>query len=691
MKNALTQWYSWLAMLILAGALVLGFLQFSWLDELRVQEEKRLRELAESSSEIISNELLSIVRSIIEWHSFGKFLEKLTPEFVLNDLDRFKKETELSPFLKNIVYLRSDGDVKGLFIDPSIQKVTPLNDSTISSLRTQTKMRFEPTKNLYEITTNILQADSLVFLVERRDKSSSEVANVFYTFDAQHMLDSALVSASKSGSFDLNERFRVFLKNTKTNAYVANFDDAQILNNEADVERNIDFSSVKSASSIIFKYLTIREDDGPKMDVSIDSLVSSSNKSVRLFFDNMDQFPEVVPNDSLNIDLEDFPGGFSYSFEQSVSQVKGGSSNDVVVSSSSNSSSGSSNSYSVSHSSSSSSGASGKRQVSNEFSFEEDENALGVGLKHIKSIAIASDENVFGVRNKGAKDSIWVLQLYNIDGSISVAALGARNRNLGIALGIIALLAIGLVIALFNFQSMKNLADQQMQFVATVSHELRTPVAVMRSAGQNLASGIVKEESKIKEYGTMVASNAQRLGELVDNVLLFARLEKGSPDISVSNCSINTTIEEILINLASEIDKKEVKIRSFLPSGIDIKSDSSAISVIFRNLIHNAVKYSHNGGQVNLYAEDKGDNWVVSIRDEGIGIPKQDLRQIFSPFFRASNARKAQIKGSGLGLNLVSRYCNLLGINVHVESTADKGTRFELTIPKNFNVEEKNV
>ncbi|MEE9141334.1 MAG: HAMP domain-containing sensor histidine kinase [Gammaproteobacteria bacterium] len=268
-------------------------------------------------------------------------------------------------------------------------------------------------------------------------------------------------------------------------------------------------------------------------------------------------------------------------------------------------------------------------------------------------------------------------------GSLEDAIAHMRKRNMLIGFGVLALLAAsGLTLALTSRRA-QRLAQQQMEFVAGVSHELRTPLTVIRSAGENLADAIVDDPEKVEEYGNVIRREGQRLSDMVENVLSFSREQVG--EIELRPVSIRETIATAVQACRRFIDTSGVHIEVNAPDSLpDVMGDEPALVSVLQNLISNAIKYGPKHQRISITARkmnhDSRPEIQVAVRDQGSGIPTNEMPQLFEPFFRGRRAHADQIQGSGLGLTVVRRVVEAHGGHVTVNS-APGGSVFVIHLP----------
>jgi signal transduction histidine kinase len=258
----------------------------------------------------------------------------------------------------------------------------------------------------------------------------------------------------------------------------------------------------------------------------------------------------------------------------------------------------------------------------------------------------------------------------------------------------------------------ERLAAQQMEFVAGVSHELRTPLAVIRSAAENLADGIVDDGQQVKRYGQLIAGEGRRLTQMVEQVMTFAGLEAGRPGFDLRPIEIAPVVDDALSAVAPIVREHDaeitVEVAPMLPR---VMADPSAVGRALQNLLQNALKYggeppriqvfvrpadakrelrewkSAAAGTRTMFVDKRGlgsrsnADVEIVVQDHGPGIAPRDLPHIFEPFYRGEDAVARQIHGSGLGLSLVQRIMREMGGRTAVTSELGRGSRFALYIP----------
>jgi signal transduction histidine kinase len=278
----------------------------------------------------------------------------------------------------------------------------------------------------------------------------------------------------------------------------------------------------------------------------------------------------------------------------------------------------------------------------------------------------------------------WALLVQHEGGSLDAAVAAVRRRNLAISFGILTLLAGSIVLLAASSRRAHHLAQQQMEFVAGVSHELRTPVAVIRSAADNLAQGVVGTEDHVKRYGEMIGSEARRLGETVERVLLYAGIDSGRALRARVPLAPAALVEAAIAAATPAGEPLNVQ-RSIAPDLPPVVGDETALRSALQNLIVNAVKYGGADGWIGVRAgramHGHREEVHITIEDHGRGIPGEELPHIFEPFYRGRDAVARQIHGSGLGLALVRQIVAAHGGRISVTTRAGGGSSFTIALP----------
>jgi len=229
----------------------------------------------------------------------------------------------------------------------------------------------------------------------------------------------------------------------------------------------------------------------------------------------------------------------------------------------------------------------------------------------------------------------------------------------------------------------KNIDQAKTEFVSLASHQLRTPLTSINWNSEMLLAGDVGELSKEqKELTRTIHQSSIRMTELVDALLNVSRLELGTFLVEPKETEMVEMAEDVLEEMKVKIiEKKHKIIKKYNPNKILINADQKLLRMVFQNLLSNAIKYTPDKGTVSLKVEKQKEQFYIEVKDTGFGIPKADQNTIFTKLFRADNARKLEVEGTGLGLYIIKTIVEHAGGKIWFESTENKGTTFFVTFP----------
>ncbi len=229
---------------------------------------------------------------------------------------------------------------------------------------------------------------------------------------------------------------------------------------------------------------------------------------------------------------------------------------------------------------------------------------------------------------------------------------------------------------------LKEREAMQRQLVSTVSHELRTPIAAIKASAETLMMGEAGNAKTRPRFLKIIANQADRLGGLVEDLLLVAELESGKLKPVASVVVLDEVLDEVVPALRMLAKKRSIKISTRLEPNLTLCADRSHVTGIFQNLLDNAIKYNRKNGEIEITAERDGDGGVlVSVRDTGIGIPAADLPLVFQQFHRSASVRELCIKGTGLGLYIIKSMVGSNGGRIWAEKAPEEGTVFRFVLP----------
>ncbi|HBP21190.1 MAG TPA: hypothetical protein DEA08_25810, partial [Planctomycetes bacterium] len=255
----------------------------------------------------------------------------------------------------------------------------------------------------------------------------------------------------------------------------------------------------------------------------------------------------------------------------------------------------------------------------------------------------------------------------------------------GIGLALLGIL-MGVFVTLRTVQKESKEAQLKSDFVSNVTHELKTPLTSIQMFLETLLLGRVNDEEEVRECLTIMDREARRLTRLIEQLLVFSRIEGRKWRVRFSSENPRSLVDEAIKILADQLHTtpEELGIEVVAVQELSaVAVDRFAVVEALLNLLHNAWKYSPNPDrQVRVVLTNRRREVEIAVEDNGMGVPRRDRRRIFVKFERASNAEKSRVEGSGIGLTLASEIAKAHGGRVRYAPNKPKGSRFAIVLPR---------
>ncbi len=230
-------------------------------------------------------------------------------------------------------------------------------------------------------------------------------------------------------------------------------------------------------------------------------------------------------------------------------------------------------------------------------------------------------------------------------------------------------------------EKIENFDQSRSQFVQNASHELKTPLATMKILLENLIYQPDMPAELRAEFMQDMNHEIDRLSGIITDLLTLTQMDSRRDALKTDAVDLSALCEETLHALRPAADKAKLSLEGSIAPDVVLMGDESKLSQVVYNLIDNAVKYTPEGGQVAVRLESEGKEAVLTVSDNGIGIPEEDVKHIFDRFYRVDKARSRATGGTGLGLSIVAQMVKLHGGDIAVTSENGKGSVFTVHLP----------
>lgn len=241
----------------------------------------------------------------------------------------------------------------------------------------------------------------------------------------------------------------------------------------------------------------------------------------------------------------------------------------------------------------------------------------------------------------------------------------------------------GAILVFHDLSNVRRLEKIRQDFVANVSHELKTPIASIKGYAETLLTGALEDQANAKDFIGVIFQESERLAQLVDDLLSLSKIESGKLNMNLRPTPLAPLLKRVMTSMEIQAGRKSIVLAADLHENMcPLLADGTRIAQVLFNLIDNAIKYTPNGGRVQIGAIEKDGDIEITVVDNGLGIPAEDLPRIFERFYRVDKGRSRALGGTGLGLSIVKHIVKAHNGDIFVKSTLGKGSIFTVTIPK---------
>ena len=315
--------------------------------------------------------------------------------------------------------------------------------------------------------------------------------------------------------------------------------------------------------------------------------------------------------------------------------------------------------------------------------------ANGVVIRHNEALRtiLGTDQELVGqrplflVRRTELHDAVLRACREGVTSKVEVSMDAPRSKTLEVHIAPLGGSLPGSAAVFRDVTERKRLERVRQDFVANVSHELRTPIAAIVGYAETLRSGALSDPRHAPQMVEIIHRQSERLGELVSDLLELSRLDAGERPLSSTSFSLGEVARQASEAMEPRAASKRLSLQLRVPTDLMARADPKAVEQVLLNLLDNAIKYTPEGGTVELIGERLGDRAQLSVKDTGLGIEAKHLPRLFERFYRVDRGRSREMGGTGLGLSIVRHLVNGMEGEVRVASQLGVGTTFTVVLP----------
>ena len=238
------------------------------------------------------------------------------------------------------------------------------------------------------------------------------------------------------------------------------------------------------------------------------------------------------------------------------------------------------------------------------------------------------------------------------------------------------------MVVFHDITRLKKLEQIRTDFVANVTHEIRTPLTAIIGYLETIRDGAINNIEETKKFIDIILKQAERLNRLVDDLLTISNIEMKETKLNFEEVSLYAAVTNVISLVETKAKSKNIAIHNSVRENLaPTKADRDKLTQIFVNVLDNAVKFTPDGGNVFIDADEAGAYIVISVRDTGIGVPSDEIQRLGERFYRVDRSRSRELGGTGLGLSIVKHLMIAHGGKMEIESQLGRGTKVSLFFP----------
>lgn len=296
------------------------------------------------------------------------------------------------------------------------------------------------------------------------------------------------------------------------------------------------------------------------------------------------------------------------------------------------------------------------------------------------------------VKNEDINNLINGCIYHGIEGTIEVLSGNSKNSIYRVTATNINhnSMHVGVVLLIQDITDIKQLEQMRTEFIANVSHELKTPVTSIKGFVETLQHIDIEDRNTREKFLHIIDMEADRLTRLINDILSLSELECKDRVVIVTTLDIVNLIEQVVTIMQNQAEQKRIQLKfKYSNPVIWMEGNGDDLRQMMINLIDNAIKYTREGGRVDVEVESLYDQVGIYVKDNGIGISEDQMSRIFERFYRVDKGRSRKMGGTGLGLAIVKHIVKSMEGNIEVDSKVGEGTSFYIHIPKYHKIPSK--
>jgi two-component system phosphate regulon sensor histidine kinase PhoR len=305
------------------------------------------------------------------------------------------------------------------------------------------------------------------------------------------------------------------------------------------------------------------------------------------------------------------------------------------------------------------------------------------------SLANQTAKKLFNIKEPEGKPLIEAVRDHEVDELLKLCLKTAKMQSVQYESGTskrylraiaVPITGSGVLLLFQDLTSLRNLQTTRRELIGNISHEFRTPLAGIKAMVETLHGGAIDDKKAAGDFLSRIDSEVDRLTQLVAELTELSRIETGRAELKLEPVDINNLMEEVTAQLSPQVKRGKLTMVKELATDLPpVPADAARVRQVMLNLLHNAIKFTDDGGKITVSTRKEGDSVTTFVADTGRGIASDDLPHVFERFYKGDKARAGE--GTGMGLAIAKHIVEAHGGNIRVESEEGRGSTFSFSLP----------